>query len=169
MKHLNTKHFLFYFFALAAFFFDITMHLFFAHHIIFCVLLLYVYAIITHANKYTLLFLSLLLCAESLFYTGMSWLPIIYTPLLFISAHSVRSHIDLNIFLFPILACYGIALHTIALYVCTPTLRPFSCTVHALCANLVIVGIFSLKLYNTNSQDNRSPYLKGWEESPDSP
>ena len=145
----------FIFAAIFAFVIDISLQIFFEKQFLYCVLMCAILNMVTHENFLKIIFLTLLLCAESLFFTGTSWLPLIYMPPIIIGLHYAKQRLDGGR-AFPVLllaAAILICVSVTALW--TWTLPPILYTIGALCVNLMIIGIGSLKFNTLSEQDNR--------------
>ena len=135
---------------------DISIQLLFNHQSTHSTLILFVCALFLRKNMPILFFITLLLCAESLFFTGASWLPLLYLPILVVGTHSTQHNFDADKALpFLILSC-GIGLSYLSSYFYTGYNPGFIYTMSHLCVNLILMGIVSLKLNILGVSDNRA-------------
>ncbi len=141
--------------AIFAFTIDVSMQIFFEKQFLYCVLMCAIWNMVTHENFLKIIFLTFLLCAESLFFAGISWLPLIYLPPIIIGIHFAKQRLDGGRTFPVLLSAAAIVISLIVTSLATWTIPPILYTIGSLCVNLIIIGIGSLKFNTLSEQDNR--------------
>lgn len=157
---MSIKFVLFFLLTTLAFILDCGM--FFCYHdqFLYLVLCLYIFSLLNSSRPEKLLFLGALLCLESFMFYSSLWAPLLGLIPLTLVEKNIRHNFYQS---------WGYTLGVGATFIMAQMLiiEPFylhiprgaTYTILKLCANILIVGLVSLKSFYQDKRDNRRTYL----------
>lgn len=148
--------FLFIICASLAFIFDCGIFFCYHNQFLYLVLCVYIFELLTAPHKRTLVFLGALMCLESFVFHSTVWAPLIYLLPLTALEQKVRHNFYQS-------GGYTLGVGAAFILAQILVIEPFfiglpcgfTCTFLKICANILIVGILSLKSIYQDKRDNR--------------